>query len=115
MARAGGFLIEQVVSTTSGAAEVFRAVGQADRWWSSKHTFSGSAANLSLKTESGGCFCEKWGEGSVEHGQVVQTQVGQLVRLHAVLGPLLEMGVGGVLTFSIKPAAKVPRWWSATG
>jgi uncharacterized protein YndB with AHSA1/START domain len=70
-------------------------------WWPSDHTWSGAAANLSLSAEAGGCFCERWAEGSAEHGRVVMSRPAQLLRLRAALGPLQEMGVAGVLTIAL--------------
>ncbi len=91
------------LSTTAPAAAVYRAFGRVDRWWSSQHTFSGSAAHLSLRTEAGACFCERWKDGSVEHGRVVQAERDKLLRLSAALGPLLGLAVTGVLTFHLDP------------
>jgi uncharacterized protein YndB with AHSA1/START domain len=102
---ADGFTIEHKLPASVPAADLFRAIGQVDKWWSSTHSWSGSAANLSLKLEAGGCFCERWAEGSAEHGRVVQVQRDRLVRLNATLGPLLEMAVSGALTFQLSPAA----------
>jgi len=44
-----------------------------------------------------------WNDGSAEHGRVIQTRRDRLLRLAAALGPLLETGVTGVLTFQIEP------------
>jgi uncharacterized protein YndB with AHSA1/START domain len=98
-----GLTVQHALSTAAAPADVFKAIPQVDRWWSGKHTFSGSAANLSLKAEAGGCFCERWAEGSVEHGRVVQVMRDKLVRLQATLGPLMPMGVSGTLSFALKP------------
>jgi uncharacterized protein YndB with AHSA1/START domain len=95
--------IKHRVATTAAPGAVFKALGQIDRWWSPKHTYSGSAGSLSLKTEAGGCFCERWPDGSVEHGRVVEVRKDRLVRLQAPLGPLLELGVGAILTFTLEP------------
>jgi uncharacterized protein YndB with AHSA1/START domain len=98
-----GMLIEHNLATTTTPADLYRAIPQIDRWWSSQHTFSGSAANLRLKPEAGGCFCETWSDGSVEHGRVIQTQRDRLLVLDAKLGPLMSMALSGVLTFTLKP------------
>ena len=82
--------------------ELWRAVTQLPRWWSSSHTYSGQASNLSLDVQAGGCWCERWGEGqSVEHGRVVLVQPERTLRIFANLGPLQELPVHGVLTFTI--------------
>jgi uncharacterized protein YndB with AHSA1/START domain len=73
-------------------------------WWSDDHTYSQSAANLSLKPVAGGCWCETWKGGAVEHGRVIAIMPNQLLRLDAALGPLQELGVKGLLTFQIADA-----------
>ena len=78
---------------------VWRAITPLPQWWNDQHTWSGKAANMVLELHAGGCWCERWGDGhSVMHGQVVWVQPGRLVRLNAALGPLQELGAGGVLT-----------------
>ncbi len=79
--------------------DVWKAIVQLPRWWSSQHTYSGQASNLSLDAQAGGCWCERWGDGqSVQHGQVVLVQPGRVIRVFAGLGPLQELAVQGVLT-----------------
>lgn len=68
---------------------------------------SGSAANLSLKAEAGSCFCERWNDGTVEHGRVVMAIREQILRLQTALGPLQARAVTGVLTFQLKPEENV--------
>jgi uncharacterized protein YndB with AHSA1/START domain len=83
-------------------ADLWRAVVQLPQWWSGQHSYSGQASNMSLDAQAGGCWCERWGDGhSVQHGQVVQVQPGRALRLYANLGPLQELPVTGVLTFTI--------------
>ena len=83
-------------------AELWSAITQLPRWWSSSHTYSGLASNLSLDVQAGGCWCERWGEGqSVEHGRVVLVMPQRTLRVYANLGPLQELPVHGVLTFTI--------------
>jgi uncharacterized protein YndB with AHSA1/START domain len=99
---ADGFLI--VISNPVGAtpAKTYAALIQPQHWWNGEHTWSGEAANLSLKPEAGGCFCEHWAEGSAEHGRVVMALPGKLLRLDAALGPLQEFALTGALSFWIK-------------
>jgi uncharacterized protein YndB with AHSA1/START domain len=99
--------IQHKVSTRSKPADVYRALGRVGKWWNSQHTFSGSAANLKLEPAAGGCFCERWKDGSVEHGRVIHAQRDKLLRLSATLGPLLELGVTGVLSFELEPSKAV--------
>ncbi len=84
--------------------KVYAALTDIGRWWDGEHTFSGSAANLSLQPSAGGCFCERWGAQSVAHGRVVWANPGHLLRLDTALGPLQGMAVQGVMTFTLKPS-----------
>ncbi len=80
---------------------VWKAILQLPRWWSSEHTWSGQAANMSLEPTAGGCWCERWGEGhSVQHGQVIMVRPGNALRLNASLGPLQDLAINGVLTIA---------------
>ena len=85
------------------AAKVYVALSEVARWWSSEHTWSGKATNLSLKPEAGGCFCERWAEGSAEHGRVIMALKNELLRLDASLGPLQDLAVKGTLSFLLTP------------
>src|SRR6185312_7371123 len=67
-------------------------------------TYSGKAANLSIKPEAGGCFCEKWKDGSAEHGRVLMAIPGKVLRIETALGPLQERALYGVLTFWLNNA-----------
>jgi uncharacterized protein YndB with AHSA1/START domain len=82
--------------------QLWQALVQLPRWWSAEHTYSGQASNLSLDTQAGGCWCERWGNGrSVQHGTVVLVQPERTLRVVGNLGPLQELPVNGVLTFTI--------------
>jgi uncharacterized protein YndB with AHSA1/START domain len=100
-----GFVLVYTKRIEAPAARIYAALPAVDRWWSSGHTWSGDAAHLSLKAEAGGCFCEKWKDGEVEHGRVIMVMRDQILRLQAALGPLQGRGVTGVLTFQLKPDA----------
>jgi len=101
-AAADGFVIALSAPVTATPAKIWAALAQPQRWWSSEHTWSGKAANLSLKPEAGACFCERWAGGSVEHGRVVMALPDQLLRLDAALGPLQALALKGALTFRIE-------------
>ena len=75
------------------------------RWWSGSHTYSGDASSLSLDAQAGGCWCEIWSGGEVEHGRVVMVTPKQQIRLDAALGPLQELGVSGALTLTLSDGA----------
>ena len=82
--------------------QLWQAMLQLPRWWNNQHTYSGQASNMSLDAQAGGCWCERWGDGqSVEHGYVVLVQPGRTLRLYGNLGPLQELPVQGVLTFTV--------------
>ena len=83
-------------------AKAYADVVQIGKWWDSEHTYSGKASNLTLKPEAGGCFCERWKDGSVEHGEVLMAMPGKMLRLRTALGPLQERALTGVLTFFLK-------------
>lgn len=100
-AAADGFLIEHRFEIPAPAARVWESLRHPERWWPSDHTWSGKRENLSLVAEAGGCFCERWDGGTVEHGRVIMVLDGKLLRLRAALGPLQEMAVAGVITFAL--------------
>ncbi len=95
-----GFTVTHALVVTAEPEQVWLAFTQLPRWWKSTHTWSGDAANLSLDTQAGGCWCERWGNGqSATHGRVLLALPGSVLRLQAWLGPLQEMPVAGVLSF----------------
>lgn len=100
-----GFAIEQTVHVAASPERVYGALITPSRWWNSEHTFSGSAANLSLDARAGGCFCESWSGGSVQHLVVVQAQPGKILRLRGALGPFQAQGMEGALTITLKANA----------
>lgn len=101
-----GFETRATVHVTAAPDKAYAALLQPARWWSSEHTFSGSAANLTLDARAGGCWCETLTDGgSVEHMRVVYFAPGKLLRLRGALGPLQGLGVEGAMTMSVKAAA----------
>lgn len=70
-------------------------------WWNGSHTYSGDAKSLSLNATAGGCWCEIWAGGEVEHGRVIAVMPRSLLRVSAALGPLQDMGVAAALTFQL--------------
>ncbi|MFI4970771.1 MAG: hypothetical protein ACHP7D_11250, partial [Lysobacterales bacterium] len=99
---ADSFLVTFSEPITATPAKAWAAIVQPQHWWSSEHTWSGKAANLSLKPEAGGCFCERWKDGSAEHGRVIMALPDKLLRLDSTLGPLQEFALKGTLSFWIK-------------
>lgn len=94
-----GFQVRHQASIAAPAAAVWAVLVQPSKWWSSAHTWSGSAANLSLGAASGGCFCERLPNGgSVLHMTTVHAAPGQKLVLSGGLGPLQSSGANGAMT-----------------
>ncbi|WP_337660978.1 SRPBCC family protein [Erythrobacter sp. Alg231-14] len=108
---------EAIVSATP--TETWLALISPARWWSSEHTWSADAANLSLTPQAGGCFCERIPEvdepgrftleGSVEHMRVIQAYPNVALRMQGALGPLQSEPVTGILTIAISEAENGTR------
>ncbi|MFN3512238.1 MAG: ATPase [Phenylobacterium sp.] len=99
-----GFRIRNTVATAASPDRVYAALGEIGRWWDDAHTYSGQAANMTLRLESGACFCEALPQGGgVRHGVVALAWPDQsLLRLEAALGPLQDEGAAGALTFQAR-------------
>lgn len=102
-ADAASFLVTHRIVVPTDSAESFKALTHPELWWSSEHTWSGSASNLRLDPHAGGCWCEQWSDGQVEHGRVLFIKTNELLRVNAALGPLQAMAVNAVLDFQLTP------------
>lgn len=100
---ANGFTVRNTASIGASPSAVYRhLVADIGRWWSSAHTFSGNAHNLTIEEKANGCFCETLeGGGSVRHLTVVFAEPGKTLRLTGGLGPLQAMAITGTLTWAI--------------
>src|SRR5689334_20132650 len=78
-------------------------------WWNGAHTYSGEAKNLSVDAVAGGCWCELWEGGEVEHGRVIYLKRNQAIRYNSALGPLQGLGVNAVLTFTLADGSAAGR------
>lgn len=115
---AAGFTVAHEAVIAASAEDVWAAFIDPAGWWSSAHTWSGDAANLSLDAKAGGCWCERWEGGEVAHLTVVSARPGGAITLSGGLGPLLSMGVAGALTFALEPGedgVKVTLRYAAGG
>ena len=99
-----GVTLEHRYTIAAAPLQAWRALVHPELWWPSDHTWSGSATNLRLDAQAGGCFCENWGEASAEHGRIVMSRPGELLRIQGALGPLQAMAVSAVLTIELAPA-----------
>ena len=106
-----GFITRDVAVVESNLTQTWLALISPADWWSSQHTWSADAANLTIKPQAGGCFCEKIPavdepdrftlEGSVEHMRVIQAYPESALRMSGGLGPLQSEPVNGVLTIAL--------------
>lgn len=116
------FLVQAETNVPRSVDDAWRALVRVERWWNSAHTYSGDARRLRLDPRAGGCWCERWGDGqSAEHGRVVLVMTNDGTRTLRVMGgfgPLQEMGVTGVPTFTLTPdsnGAKVAMTYRVAG
>ena len=102
-----GFVVRHTTTVGAPPRRVYDALVQIGSWWSSGHTFSGDARNLSLDARPGGCFCEKLKDGGgLEHMRVIHVAPGEMLRLSGALGPLQASGLAGSLTWALKAAPR---------
>jgi uncharacterized protein YndB with AHSA1/START domain len=103
-ATAAGFEVENKAVVAATPGEAYAMLGRPGLWWSSGHTYSGDAANMTLKLRAGSCFCEKVpsGSGTIEHARVIYARPGATLRLQGGLGPLQAEGATGTLTWTLK-------------
>lgn len=99
-----GFTVKHAVTISASRDRVYATLtGQISRWWDSAHTFSGDAANLSIDSLPGGCFCERLRTpGGVQHMRVVYAEQGRLLRMTGGLGPLQDLAASGTLTLTLQ-------------
>lgn len=100
------FTVTEKLAVAAPAAKVWATLVAPSLWWNKDHTWSGSAANLSLDPRPGGCWCEKLPKGGgVEHMRVVYAAPGEMLRLTGGLGPLQAMPASAVMTVTLTPGA----------
>lgn len=101
---ASGFTVKTTVSVAAAPQRVYQDLLNVGAWWDKAHTYSGDAKNMTLAAQPGGCFCEKYAGGAIEHARVVYVSPDRLLRLSGALGPLQEMAITGTITWAIEPA-----------
>lgn len=108
------FVTRDTVTVKAGPKAAWLALTDPAGWWDDQHTWSGSAANLWLVPQGGGCFCERIPEkdgaadvglaGSAQHMTVVMAEPMKVLRMRGALGPLQSEPVDGVLSITLQPA-----------
>ncbi|MBL6852718.1 MAG: SRPBCC domain-containing protein [Alphaproteobacteria bacterium] len=101
-----GFSVVETVHIAAAPDKVWAELVAPSHWWNPAHTFSKSAANLTLDPRAGGCWCEKLPDGgSVQHMIVFRFMPNSQLVLRGPLGPLQGLGVDGAMTVVLKPGA----------
>ena len=97
-----GFTIQHQFTVAASAERSFSSlVNEVGQWWHPDHTYSGDASNMRIEATAGGCFCEEWGQNSVQHLAVVLVQPSKQLRLTGGLGPLQQESVNGVMDWTV--------------
>ena len=101
---ATSFTVKHVETIAAKPPKVWQSILTIDKWWSSDHTFSGSASNLRLDSRAGGCFCETLPNGgSVQHMTVVFVAPNTRITMTGGLGPLQTTAASGALSLQMVP------------
>lgn len=98
---ADGMTLQVVAEVALDRDDAWARLVDVASWWQSSHTYSGDAKSLSLDAQAGGCWCEIWSGGEVEHGRVVSVMPRDVLRVDGAFGPLQEMGVSGAMTLTL--------------
>lgn len=109
---ADGFTLRFHAPAKMDPADFTASVAALPRWWDDDHTFSGSAANLSLALEPGGCWCETLADGATFEHARVRSVSQNLILLDAPLGPLSGKAARAELTirWSAGERGLTPMW-----
>jgi hypothetical protein len=99
-----GFSLVHEVTVSGTRQDAWQAaVNEVGKWWSSDHTITGNAANMTIDPAPQGCFCEAIGDsGGVVHMTVTFANPNVLLRLTGGLGPLGLLGVDGNMTWEFE-------------
>ena len=100
-AAADHFRIVHEVTVPLAPDRAWRRLVTVSAWWEGSHSYSGQARNLSLEARAGGCWCERWADGSVEHGRVLMAMPQRALRIEGAFGPLQAMAVQAVMDFAL--------------
>jgi uncharacterized protein YndB with AHSA1/START domain len=104
-ASASGFTVKETVNIQAPPQDVYARIFRVGDWWSSAHSYSHDAHNLSLEEKVGGCFCEKFpAGGGVKFMEVVDLTPGKTIVLHGALGPLHLIAATGSMQIQLTAA-----------
>jgi hypothetical protein len=113
-----GFSLTFERPVTASPEAILAAVGRPSAWWSDAHTYSGSASNLTVVMQPGGCWCEALPGGGVKHAETLMVWPGErMVMFEAPFGPLRGLGADALLIMRWSyPEGEAPRTlrWSFT-
>ncbi len=105
--QANGFSLQEHETIAAAPDKIWAELIQPAHWWSSAHTLSGDAKNMTLEVRAGGCWCETLkGGGSALHMTVVQVRPDLLLRLRGALGPFQSTGMDGAMNIVLTPQGK---------
>ena len=92
-----GFTVKVTIQIQAAPKDVYhQLIHNVGDWWSSAHTYSGDAHNLTIDEKPMGCFCERLpNEGSVRHMEVVSLLPGKSLGMTGALGPLQNIAATG--------------------
>lgn len=97
-----GMEVAHTVRIAASPEDIWAALIQPGRWWSSDHTFSGDAANMSFEPKVGGCWCETLPDGgALMHMRVGFIAPGKTLVLRGPLGPFFDQGVDGAMAWTL--------------
>lgn len=104
-----GFVSHNVAEVSASPAEAWAMLVRPGEWWNGEHSYSGSAANMTIEPVAGGCFCEAIpaangvAAGQIEHMRVVYIDPRvRTLRLAGALGPLQSEALTGALTMTVE-------------
>lgn len=108
---ADSFTLRYAAGAEIAPEDIPGALKDLPKWWDPAHTYSGSAANLSLDLTPGGCWCEKLADGTdFDHGRTVAAEADRFV-FNAPFGPLRGKTTRAELTVTWPGA---DRGWTPT-
>jgi uncharacterized protein YndB with AHSA1/START domain len=113
-----GFEVRETASLVVPVPQAYAAFSRVGSWWNGDHSYSGEAANMRLDLRAGGCLCEQWKGGGVEHLRVVVVQPNERIVMTGGLGPLLYEGASGSMDVKFERIAggtKVTMTYRAGG